>query len=592
MRFHGITPGVPALLAALLFTLPASAQVPVGESPYIFGLHDPDGESNMSGTHKGWILFTEAVGHNPADVPNPTNYATYSNAGYGVIVRINNGYAGRDANGNVIPKDGTLPYEADYDAFAQTVATFVAKSSGAHIWIIGNETNTTNEYPAYKNNTPEPITVARYVSCFSKVRAKIRALAGHTSDQVVIQATVTYNANQGDWVAYHQQIITSLGQGNLDGIAIHTYTHGGDPALITSDAPMGTYPNRHFDFRAYRDYMGSHPAWAQSLPVYITETDQTDTGDLNNPVGWVNSNSGWVKNAYAEINTWNQNTANQKIRSLVLYRWSEADPPFGISSKPNVIQDFKEAVSNDYRWTIGNIANVSLAATTPAFFMPGQLASVNVATQNLGSTTWTGGGSTSPYRLGTTSSNSMMFNTFPQCSGYANAVNDARVYTCSNVAPGANYTYSLELRAPTTATTAQIGMQMVQDGVQWFGATASKTIHVGTPYCGTAVTQCILDARTDILPFYQQNGWNTSCSNRDNIVNNWCSGLDPNSCNALKTGACSAFNNSTRCSGGSHFDRTAIDPNGTFAGYRNCGGDFRIYECRSTGWFYTGIVCK
>lgn len=57
--------------------------------------------------------------------------------------------------------------------------------------------------------------------------------------------------------------------------------------------------------------------------------------------------------------------------------------------------------------------------------------------------------------------------------------------------------------------------------------------------CGSSCTVCILNARPDILPFYQANGWDTSCGNRDNIVNNWC-GIDPAGCNAVKNGICSA----------------------------------------------------
>jgi hypothetical protein len=54
--------------------------------------------------------------------------------------------------------------------------------------------------------------------------------------------------------------------------------------------------------------------------------------------------------------------------------------------------------------------------------------------------------------------------------------------------------------------------------------------------CGNACTACVLQQRTDILPFYQSNGWDTSCGNRNAIVANWCS-IDPSSCNTVKTGS-------------------------------------------------------
>lgn len=38
------------------------------EPPYLFGLHDPGGERHMAEKgKKGWILFTESIGRNPAE---------------------------------------------------------------------------------------------------------------------------------------------------------------------------------------------------------------------------------------------------------------------------------------------------------------------------------------------------------------------------------------------------------------------------------------------------------------------------------------------------------------------------------------------
>jgi hypothetical protein len=61
----------------------------------------------------------------------------------------------------------------------------------------------------------------------------------------------------------------------------------------------------------------------------------------------------------------------------------------------------------------------------------------------------------------------------------------------------------------------------------------------GGSTCGSACTACVLTTRTDLLPFYQANGWDTSCGNRDNIVANWCS-IDPAGCSSVKSGACAA----------------------------------------------------
>ncbi len=41
---------------------------PLFDSPYIFGIHEPGGEPHMLAAGKpGWILFSEVLGHDPAD---------------------------------------------------------------------------------------------------------------------------------------------------------------------------------------------------------------------------------------------------------------------------------------------------------------------------------------------------------------------------------------------------------------------------------------------------------------------------------------------------------------------------------------------
>lgn len=321
-----------AVLTVLLVGASALAQT-YGESPYLFGIHEPGGERHMAEKgRRGWILFTEEVGRNPAD-RSGRDYRPWADQGYGVLVRINHGYG---------PTNGTLPYQRHYADFARRVANFVAASPGAHIWILGNETNLPGEWPRYEG-TEERITAAMYVDCFRSCRLAIKALPGHAGDQVVMQGVATWAAVIGQgWVEYHAEILNRLGPGGLDGIALHTYTHGADPSLIVSEATMNPpYQTRHYHFRAYRDSMNAHPAWARSLPVYITETDQ------NEP--WADTNSGWVRNAYREIHAWNQTAGTQKIRALVLYRWPRRDRWY-IEGKQGVIDDWRMAMDNEYRW--------------------------------------------------------------------------------------------------------------------------------------------------------------------------------------------------------------------------------------------------
>ncbi len=118
---------------------------------------------------------------------------------------------------------------------------------------------------------------------------------------------------------YFRDILTLLGPANCDGFTIHTYTHGGDPKLVYTDALMNPpFQNRQYNFRAYRDFMNAVPADMRHLPAYITETDQD--------AAWKNENTGWVRQAYAEIDGWNSQPSTQKIRALVLYRWPKVGP--------------------------------------------------------------------------------------------------------------------------------------------------------------------------------------------------------------------------------------------------------------------------
>ena len=329
---------------------------PLCDSVYLYGLHDPGGERVMLDLDvPGWIVFTEELGFDPNNTQGK-NFSQYSDKGLGVLVRLNAGYAGT----------GTLPFEQYYNDFARRCANFVRASSGAHLWIVGNETNHPIEWPGAawdwsaqppKPSSPdkrgEPITPERYARCYKLVRTAIKAVSGHADDQVLVAGAAPWNAlltypgnTNGDWVQYFADILKAIGAANCDGVTIHTYTHGTDPALIRSEVKMAApYQNRRFHFRAYQDFMAAIPQEMRGLPAYITETDQGDDP-------WRNANTGWVRQAYDEINAWNL-ANDQKIRSLALYRWPNVPGDrWGIEGKQGVIEDLRGALGLRYRWEI------------------------------------------------------------------------------------------------------------------------------------------------------------------------------------------------------------------------------------------------
>lgn len=357
---------------------------PLFDSEYLFGFHDPGGEQMLLDAGKpGWIVCAEAIGCDPANQEG-VDFTLWSRHGLGVICRINHGF----------PPEGTLPHSSQYEEFARRAANFVAASPGCKIWVIGNEMNYAVERPGVQvdwsrhasTRSSEPaqadprrrglvvrfnvlpdhsteirttrgalvspgevITPEMYARCYRLCRDAIHRLPGHEDDQVLVGAVAPWNSQtiytgnaNGDWVQYFRDILEALGPTQCDGFALHTYTHGGDPELITSEEKLAApYQSYHSEFRAYTDFMAAVPPAMRHLPVYITETDQGGP--------WLDVNSGWVKQAYAEIDGWNQQPGNQQIRALVLYRWPKQDR-WHISGKTGVMEDIRDVLRQDYRW--------------------------------------------------------------------------------------------------------------------------------------------------------------------------------------------------------------------------------------------------
>jgi cell division protein FtsB len=322
---------------------------PLNDSPYLYGIHDPGGEHLMAaGGARGWILFTEELGSDPKDTRG-ADYSRWANEGYGILVRLNNGYE----------PNGTIPHSSRYADFSRRVANFVRASKGCHIWIIGNETNFAVERPGvaldWSSNPPrivstgEVILPAMYARCYTLCRNAIKALPGRAADQVITAAVAPWNAQtvypgnpNGDWVKYQTDLLAELGPAGCDGVSIHAYTHGADPALIHTDSRMNApFENRQYNFRVYQDFMRGIPSNMRHLPVYLTEIDQNDA--------WQNVNRGWIQRAYGEIDWWNRQPGTQIIRAVILYRWPNVDR-WGLESKTALHDDFRQALVHKYNW--------------------------------------------------------------------------------------------------------------------------------------------------------------------------------------------------------------------------------------------------
>jgi uncharacterized protein YgiM (DUF1202 family) len=287
-------------------------------NPLLPGLHDI---SSLKIAPPGtWVLDTIALSANPM----PASYLTSVN----IIVRVNWGYG----------STGTLPVPDEYPGFAQRIANYVKGSTGCKRWIIGNEPNASAEWP-----DGQPIFPAQYAACYKLCRQAIHAIPGHEHDEVLIAGSAPWNAElkypgnvNGDWIKYFADVIAIVG-GACDGFALHAYTHGYDPALVTSTARMDApFQNRYYNFRTYLDYCAAIPESMHSLPVYLTEADG------NGP--W--QATGLMPAMLAEIDTYNQ-AGKPKIHCVIFYRYPKYDQ-FFIEGKDDVIAEYLAAVGRGY----------------------------------------------------------------------------------------------------------------------------------------------------------------------------------------------------------------------------------------------------
>jgi len=302
--------------------------LPVGISAWNYGLHDPFDRALFSGSNKrGWVLFTHKVDSGPG-----ANYEDWSKNGWGVIVRLNNDYGG----------NGTIPTPDHYDAFAQSCQHWVSNSKGNIVWVIGNEMNNPREWPGSGQDPSKSITPELYAACFNKVRSAIKSVQQNAI--VVPGAIDPFQGPAQSCLDYWRRMHAAIT--DLDGIALHCYTNGTTPDLVTSLKGFDSDPLRwqYYNFRAYTTFLDVMPPRFRTKYIFITETDAYA------PRPWAGGQNGWVEAAYAEIDRWNLQPQAQQIQALMLYRWSR-DDVFSIIDKPSVQADIRKTVNTaDYRW--------------------------------------------------------------------------------------------------------------------------------------------------------------------------------------------------------------------------------------------------
>jgi hypothetical protein len=338
------------------------AYLPRGECAWLFGIHGATVNDTGDFRHlfrdknkTGWVLFTEVVRADPFHSLGH-DVSEWSDSGYGVIIRLNHGYE----------PNGTLPVRAQYADFARACARYVQNSRGCHIWIIGNEQNNVREHPGGAENPSEHITPQMYAEAFNMVWRQIKQV--QPGAIVVPGAVDPYNTypwarlggRRNRPLEYFKEMLDYIV--DLDGIALHTYTHWLDTSLITKptvfqDAFLqpGTSKEHYYDFQAYRTFAEAIPAKWRDRPIYITETNhwlalehRPRTPSEEAKIGWVDEDKGWIQAAYKEIDRWNNMPYAQQIQCLLLYRWTGDE--WAIQHKGNIHRDLRQALNQDYRW--------------------------------------------------------------------------------------------------------------------------------------------------------------------------------------------------------------------------------------------------
>ncbi|MBX2998213.1 MAG: N-acetylmuramoyl-L-alanine amidase [Caldilineaceae bacterium] len=486
------------------------------DAEMIFGVQEAGGELYMlEAGRPGWILFSEAIGHDPND-RSGKDYSAFSEQGLTVIVRLNHGYY----------PHGTLPVTSEYGNFARRCANFVAASRGCHLWIIGNEMNYAVERPGVRGlvrpvdegdpflrglaqrhnalypdladinheetslfvDAGEPITPDRYARCYRLCRNAIHLAPDHTEDRVLIGAVCPWNTHtvypgnpHGDWIKYFQDILMLIGPNECDGITLHAYTHGADPALILDDSPVDAFPQHASHFQVYRDFMYAIPSNLRHMPIYITEANQSQP--------WEDSNTGWIQEAYAEIHRWNIEPGNQKIRALILHRWPMIDY-WHIEGKPGVIRDFVQALRYPYRWqsatkTLPEERETAaqeeaplppgpryrahwMEARLPQTLYAGQTIIFPVTVHNLGALTWPQEGP-QPVRLG--------YHFYQNQVAVALSPEEQVLSPLPHdVPPEQHVTISAQVQLPKEPGNYTMVLDLLHEGVTWFQDQQSDTL--------------------------------------------------------------------------------------------------------------------
>ena len=377
--------------------------------------------------------------------------------------------------------DSTLDHDTDawIALYVQNAVKIVDHfKSRIRVWEIINEPND------YAGGTSARFTPHAFAKILQDTYLAVKHDAGHDADrcwQVQLVSGPLFSFDGTDASTYLQQVYDAgrselawdythqaTGSYPLDGVGYHVYVAQGSDSAV-SDVTANTTANL--------DAM-----WST-----ITANEGADTAKQL----WV-SEYGWQADAVGADGQAARMQAGFGAMSatgnvaLAVY-FNDRDFPgatYGIfddtgARRPSA--DMLASLAGANRPVHGaRIASVQLPALAP-----GQTGEAIVTLENRGTATWADG-----FRLGAApgcpdawTTNEVAW-TPDAAAGYANSATDARIFLPADVPPGATVALHVPIRAPDQPGDYAFGARMVHEGVTWFGATASGTLHVAAAGSG------------------------------------------------------------------------------------------------------------
>lgn len=222
----------------------------------------------------------------------------YNNKNITIITRIDYDW------GETVPS----PTNPDYASWPTSVVNTVnTLRNYGHIWLIGNEPNIVGE----GNNWPDNhVTPAGYATIYRNVRNAIHtsAQASPAGEHIVLIAApspggVIAGVRWMDGNQWLGEVIDNIPAAEIDGIALHAYG--------------GSLTDFHNSYVSQLNLIDSKGL--QDRPVYITEWNKVSTESVM---------AQFVRDCYADLNTWNQTPGKHNIRCLCWFVY-DADQQAG-----------------------------------------------------------------------------------------------------------------------------------------------------------------------------------------------------------------------------------------------------------------------